>query len=311
MRKTILTILSVIILPATLFAGFHFGMVSSAKKKVDQVNEKVAQKKAALLADIQTPAVLTDIQAPTIPTNLTATTVSSIQINLSWTASTDNVGVTRYKIYRDGGATPIATPTGTTYSDTGLIASTAYSYTVSACDAAGNCSAKSTANGDTTYGYELPDTGQILSYTTIFGEDHDYQPAASQPSYTDNGNGTTTDNRTGLMWVKDGNSAGCYYGSNLSWDSAIAFCEGLTYAGYSDWRLPNVRELESIVDAGQNSLAINTTYFLNTKSYIWYWTSSTYAPLTSCAWYLDFVDGVVDYSYKSYGGNVRCVRGGP
>ncbi|HAH32574.1 MAG TPA: hypothetical protein DCL44_09710 [Elusimicrobia bacterium] len=91
-----------------------------------------------------------DTQAPTVPTNLSAVAVSSSQINLSWTASTDNVGVTNYKIYRNGGVTPIAMPTGTTYSNTGLTASTAYSYTVSACDAVDNCSGQSSSASDTT-----------------------------------------------------------------------------------------------------------------------------------------------------------------
>src|SRR3989339_865772 len=91
-----------------------------------------------------------DGQAPTVPTGLTAVAVSSCHINLSWTASADDVGVTSYKIYRDGGAAPIATPTGTTYSDTGLTASTLYSYTVSACDAAANFSAQSTSTSATT-----------------------------------------------------------------------------------------------------------------------------------------------------------------
>src|SRR3989344_8611418 len=82
-----------------------------------------------------------DTQAPTVPTNLTATVISSSQINLSWTASTDNTGVTKYKIFRDG--VKIATePTATTHKDTGLTPNTTYSYTVSARDAAGNESAR-------------------------------------------------------------------------------------------------------------------------------------------------------------------------
>jgi len=99
-------------------------------------------------ASATTPAA--DIIAPTVPTNLTATPVSYNQINLSWTASTDNVGVTSYRVYRNAGATPVATPTGTTYNDTGRTASTAYSYTVSACDADGNCSAQSASVSTTT-----------------------------------------------------------------------------------------------------------------------------------------------------------------
>jgi fibronectin type 3 domain-containing protein len=84
-----------------------------------------------------------DTTPPTTPTNLTATAASSAQINLSWTASTDNVGVTGYKVERCTGAAcanfaQIATPTAITFNDTGLAASTSYSYRVRAYDAAGN-----------------------------------------------------------------------------------------------------------------------------------------------------------------------------
>jgi len=86
-----------------------------------------------------------DTTPPTAPTNLTATAASVTQINLSWTASTDNVGVTGYKVERCSGAScsnfaQIATPTATTFNDTGLTPSTSYSYRVRATDAAGNLS---------------------------------------------------------------------------------------------------------------------------------------------------------------------------
>jgi fibronectin type 3 domain-containing protein len=86
-----------------------------------------------------------DATPPTAPGNLVATVVSPAQVNLSWTASTDNVGVTAYKVERCSGAacanfTQIATPTATTYNDTGLTGSTSYSYRVRATDAAGNLS---------------------------------------------------------------------------------------------------------------------------------------------------------------------------
>jgi hypothetical protein len=89
-----------------------------------------------------------DTTVPSTPTNLTGSAVSSSQINLSWSASTDNVGVTGYKIFRNG--TQIATVSGTSYSNTGLAANTTYSYTVAAYDAAGNTSAQSTAKSVTT-----------------------------------------------------------------------------------------------------------------------------------------------------------------
>lgn len=89
-----------------------------------------------------------DTTAPTIPAGLSATAVSQTQINLSWTASTDAVGVTGYKVYRAG--TQIGTSATTTFQNTGLTANTAYSYTVAAYDAAGNTSAQSSAASATT-----------------------------------------------------------------------------------------------------------------------------------------------------------------
>jgi chitodextrinase len=96
-----------------------------------------------------------DSQAPTAPTNLTATATSTSQINLSWTASTDNLAVAGYRVERCLGSacttfTQVATPTTTTFSDTGLAASTAYRYQVRAADAAGNLSAYSSIMTATT-----------------------------------------------------------------------------------------------------------------------------------------------------------------
>lgn len=86
-----------------------------------------------------------DTTPPTAPSGLTATAASSTQINLAWTASTDNVGVTGYKVERCQGAgcsnfAQVATPAGNSFNDTGLTASTSYSYRVRATDAAGNLS---------------------------------------------------------------------------------------------------------------------------------------------------------------------------
>jgi len=85
-----------------------------------------------------------DAAPPTVPTGLTATVVSTTQINLKWNASSDNVGVTGYKLYR--GATLInGSGSALFYNDTGLTPGTAYSYTVSAFDARNNTSAASAA----------------------------------------------------------------------------------------------------------------------------------------------------------------------
>jgi len=92
-----------------------------------------------------------DSAPPTVPSGLTATAVSASQINLAWSPSTDTgSGIAGYRIYRNGGTTPIATTTATSYSNTGLTPSTAYSYTVDAFDAASNASMKSSSAAATT-----------------------------------------------------------------------------------------------------------------------------------------------------------------
>src|SRR5256712_4616663 len=93
-----------------------------------------------------TPSV--DTTPPSTPTGLTAAAAGSTGANLSWSASTDNVGVTSYIARRNG--VQVATPATTSYADTGLSAATTYSYTVAARDAAGNISPNSTTVSVTT-----------------------------------------------------------------------------------------------------------------------------------------------------------------
>ena len=92
---------------------------------------------------------VTDAQAPTTPSSLITTAVSSSQINLAWLPSSDNTRVAGYYIYRNGGTVPIATVTGTAYSDLSLTSNTAYSYGVSAFDDANNRSAQSIVSSRT------------------------------------------------------------------------------------------------------------------------------------------------------------------
>jgi cellulose 1,4-beta-cellobiosidase len=89
-----------------------------------------------------------DTTAPTAPSGVTVSATTSSSVSLTWTASTDNVGVTGYDVYRGGALA--GTATTTSFTDTGLTASTAYSYTVKARDAAGNVSAASAAVTATT-----------------------------------------------------------------------------------------------------------------------------------------------------------------
>jgi len=118
--------------------------------------------------------------------------------------------------------------------------------------------------------------------------------------FTDNGNGTVSQG-TGLMWQQGENK-------KVNWDSAIAYCENLSLAGYNDWRLPNIEELKSIIDVKEEP-TINKTYFPNANSFF-YWSSTTSAGLSSYAWYVGFSGGSVDLIGKSFDIYVRCVRSG-
>ena len=104
--------------------------------------------------------------------------------------------------------------------------------------------------------------------------------------FVDNGNGTITDHATGLMWMQDDN------GDAISWQDALTYAEGAEFAGFSDWRLPNAKELQSILDytrspATTNSAAIdpifNCTEIIDesgTPNYPYYWTGTTHANWT-------------------------------
>ena len=161
-------------------------------------------------------------------------------------------------------------------------------------------------------GQGLPDTGQTVRYSSAPGDDSDYQPAAAQPDYTIQNpvgvSSVTVDNRTGLMWVTNPVDVGMT--GTHSWEAAIAACEALTYATYSDWRLPNIKELASIVNYQNYNPAINTIYFPNTPNST-YWSSTTYVPNSPYAWYVMFDTGNVGNTIKTDPLNVRCVRAGP
>jgi uncharacterized repeat protein (TIGR03806 family) len=109
-------------------------------------------------ADTKPSPAPADTTAPTPPASLTLTVINSNRIDLSWSASSDAVGVAGYRIFRNGTGTPLATTTMTTYSDTTVVAGSHYSYVVSAFDAAGNVSDPSASQAATTPG-TAPTTG--------------------------------------------------------------------------------------------------------------------------------------------------------
>jgi hypothetical protein len=155
-----------------------------------------------------------DTTPPTAPANLTATAVSSSQINLSWTASTDNVGVTGYSVQQCSGSgcsnfvqVVSVSGTTTTYSDAGLAGSTSYSYRVQATDAAGNLSAFSnTATATTSASTGTP--GLVAAYDFNAGS------GTTVSDVSGNGNTGTIVNST---WTTSGK-----YGSALSFNGTNA-----------------------------------------------------------------------------------------
>lgn len=155
--------------------------------------------------------------------------------------------------------------------------------------------------------------GTIISCTGT-GQDGEYQKGAAR-SYTDPGDGTITDNTTGLTWKKCSqglSGATCQTGTitSYTWINALAECEADSTAGQTDWRLPNVYELYSLVDfLSFSSPVIDSVYFPNTNT-SFYWTSTTRRSNPSYAMYVSFSTAYnTNHTFKSTTYMVRCVRG--
>lgn len=119
--------------------------------------------------------------------------------------------------------------------------------------------------------------------------------------FRDNGDGTVTDITTGLMWQQTETKA-------MTWEKALDFCGNLNLAGYTDWRLPNIRELSTIVNDSRHEPSIDQAYFPGCRP-AHYWSSTTNALYPAFAWYVGFDDG------RTHGGGekgrrqyVRAVR---
>lgn len=133
--------------------------------------------------------------------------------------------------------------------------------------------------------------------------------------FTDHGDGTVTDNLTGLMWAKCAlgwSGAACSSGSlqSLNWNNALQAAEASAFAGHNDWRLPNINELRSIVELRCGLPAVNLAVFPNSPD-TETWSSSPSAANGSNTWTVQFATGD---SQSGYGRNelhaVRLVRTG-
>ncbi len=121
--------------------------------------------------------------------------------------------------------------------------------------------------------------------------------------FIDNGNGTTTDLVTDLIWQQ------IPYSDSITWEQALTFADTLTFAGFSDWRLPNIKELQSINDESLINPSINQTFF-NGVNVNHYWSSTSLPNQTTKGWYLDTQFGVTTYQFKINKLYALCVRGG-
>jgi len=190
---------------------------------------------------------------------------------------------------------------------------------------------------DTSTGCPLPATGQTTCWNSSgnviscagTGQDGELRRGAPL-AYADNGNGTVTDLNTGLVWEKLSDDGTVHDKDNTyTWANAftghVAALNAASFAGYTDWRLPNVRELQSIVNYQSSSPMVSSAFKTNcgpgcpatgcscTASGN-YWSSTSSVSSPSRAWFVSFRYGNVDAfnssGSKSVAAFVRAVRGG-
>jgi uncharacterized protein DUF1566 len=178
--------------------------------------------------------------------------------------------------------------------------------------------------------YDAKGTGISCTGT---GQDGELQKGLAR-SYTDNGDGTITDNQTGLMWEKKSRDGSIHDWTNLyTWTDAfdvfLAGVAGLNttnFAGHNDWRLPNRFELDSLLDFGTQDPLVDAAFDNGcvasctvtscscTSSTSFYWSSTTLLPNPNTAWtvFFDSHAGISDgFDLKTNSDLVRAVRGGP
>jgi len=146
----------------------------------------------------------------------------------------------------------------------------------------------------------------------------DIQASTPSSRFILNNDATVTDTQTGLMWKQclegiTGSSCDIGSATNLTWDAALQAPETLNssggFAGYTDWRLPNIKELQSIVETRCVDPAVNMDIFLNDPGTA-VWSGSPYAYISDYAWLVNFDTGYSFSNYRYSERSVRLVRSG-
>lgn len=150
----------------------------------------------------------------------------------------------------------------------------------------------------------VPRTGQTTSFRTGDDGDHQHGVEWPLPRFTENEDETVTDNMTGLMWAKNALHV------PMTWDDGISYCNDFNFAEYNDWRLPNVRELQSLVDYGRCNPALPEGHPFVGVVTTYYWTSTTAAANEDYVWSVGLLDGDVFGIIKTSSAYVWPVRTG-
>ncbi|MCL4180327.1 MAG: DUF1566 domain-containing protein [Verrucomicrobia bacterium] len=152
----------------------------------------------------------------------------------------------------------------------------------------------------------VPKTGQTNTFRP--GDDGDEEVGVDWPNprfTVMSDTGMVRDNLTGLMWTSDANIDG-----PKDWPSAVDFCQALDHGGYTDWRLPNIREMQSLIDFGRFDPALPAGHHFTGWQSDNYWSSTMLADPSGDAWYMRLTDGYIDVSGTTAQHYVWPVRGG-
>jgi hypothetical protein len=175
------------------------------------------------------------------------------------------------------------------------------------------------------YPAPVPDTGQTTCFDAAgspipcagSGQDGELQAGVAWPTprFTLNVDGTATDNLTGLVWLQDANCLGGEQWINAPGEVALLNSGSVTCTNYvagtfDDWRVPNIRELTSLIDYGETGPSLPTGHPFVEVQLDYYWTSSTSVSSAAYGWTIDLDSALVAAAFKGSFYNVWPVRGG-